>query len=205
MFAFPLRRALLPALLLAAAPSLVHAQDDEYLLNSSGPRSIGGFGGPIYRVTQVAGETVALGGGGGAMLVNRRFAIGGMGVGGTAHVDAIIAGNPVRGEMDFGYGGLTLEVITRPSKLVHATYGLLIGGGGISVWPDDLRPRDPSDSTEVFGVAEPQLGVELNIVRWMRIGVTGGYRFTFGAEVPKLVDDNLSGASGSIVFRFGKF
>ncbi len=204
MSTLPLRLALLTLTVLAILPSAAHAQDDEYLFEK-GPRDFGGFGGPMYRVTQVAGETMSIGGGGGAFIINRRFAIGGMGVGGTSRVDAIIEGNPVRGEVDFGYGGLTLEVITRPSKLVHATYGLLIGGGGVSVWPDDLRPRNSSDIGEAFGVAEPQMGIEVNVVRWMRIGVTGGYRFTFGAEVPELVDDNLNGASGTLVFRFGKF
>ena len=197
------RRSFAAFALSALLPLAAHAQD-EYLLRD-GPRDIGGFGGPLYRVTSVAGETVSLGGGGGAMLINRRFAIGGMGVGGTANVDAILGGLPVRGEMDFGYGGLTLEVITRPSKLVHATYSVLLGGGGVSVWPDDRRPRDTSDETETFGVAEPQIGLEMNIVTFLRIGVTGGYRFTFGAEDARLVNDNLSGASGSLVFRFGKF
>lgn len=196
-------RALLALAALVAVPESAHAQD-EYLL-SDGVRNIGGFGGPLYRVTRVAGETMSLGGGGGAVLINRRFAIGGMGIGGTTNVDAIIGGSPVRGEMDFGYGGVTLEVITRPSKLVHATYGILLGGGGVSVWPNDLRPRDPSDETEVFGVAEPQIGLEMNVVRWMRIGVTGGYRFVIGAEETRLVNNELGGASGSLVFRFGKF
>jgi len=198
-----LRRAAIATIIAASIPSLAQAQDET--LFGNGPRDIGGFGGPIYRVTQLSGETMALVGGGGGVLINRRFILGGMGVGGTNHVDAIIGGTPLRGEMDFGYGGVTLGVITRPSKLVHATYGLMIGGGGISVWPDDLRPRNPSDSTEYFGVAEPQVGLELNVTKWMRLGLTGGYRFVFGAEVPKLADDNLSGASGSLVFKFGKF
>lgn len=198
------RQSLATLALAAALPLAAQAQQDEYLLGG-GPRDFGGFGGPLYRVTSVAGETMSLGGGGGALLVNRRFAIGGMGVGGTTNVDAIIGGLPVRGEMDFGYGGLTLEVITRPSKLVHATYGVMLGGGGVSVWPDDRRPRNVSDETETFGVAEPQIGLEMNVIRWMRIGVTGGYRFVFGAEDARLANDNLSGASGSLVFRFGKF
>lgn len=198
-----LRNVVVALAALTVVPLSAQAQD-EYLL-SSGPREIGGFGGPIYRVTQVSGETMVLAGGGGAMLINRRFAIGGMGVGGTSAVDAILGGVPTRGEMDFGYGGLTLEVITRPSKLVHATYGVLLGGGGISVWPDDRRPRSTFDETESFGLAEPQLSAEVNIVRWMRIGVSGGYRFVFGSEETRLANTNLSGASGSVVFRFGKF
>lgn len=188
---------------LTVVPLAAEAQD-EYLL-SNGPRDFGGFGGPMYRVSQVSGETMVLAGGGGAMLINRRFAIGGMGLGGTSAVDAILGGVPTRGEMDFGYGGLTLEMITRPSKMVHATYGVLLGGGGISVWPDDRRPRSTFDETESFGVAEPQIGAEVNIVRWMRIGVTGSYRFVFGSEETRLANTNLSGASGSVVFRFGKF
>ncbi len=198
-----MRRFALAALLAASLPTLVAAQDET--LFGSGPRDIGGFGGPIYRITQLSGETMAMIGGSGGLLINRRFIFGGMGIGGTNHVDAVIDGTPLRGEMDFGYGGLTLGLVTRPSKLVHATYGLMIGGGGISVWPDDLRPRNPSDSTEYFGVAEPNVGVELNVTKWMRLGVTGGYRFVFGAEVPKLVNDNLNGASGTLVFKFGSF
>ncbi len=198
------RRSFVTALFLASALPLAAAAQDEYLFDN-GPREIGGFGGPMYRVTSVAGETMSLGGGGGAMLVNRRFAIGGMGVGGTRSVDAIINGTAQRGEMDFGYGGLTLEVITRPSKLLHATYGVLLGGGGISVWPDDSRPRDTSDNTEIFGVIEPSLGLEVNVVKWMRVGVVGSYRIVTGADEPKLVNNDLNGASASLVFRFGKF
>jgi hypothetical protein len=199
------RRHHLLAVLAAAVllPAAAAAQD-EYLF-SNGPREFGGYGGPLYRVTTVAGETVSLGGGGGAALFNRRFAVGGMGVGGTTSVDAIIGGSPVRGEMDFGYGGLTLEYITRPSKLVHATVGVLLGGGGVSVWPDDSRPRDPSDNTEYFGVVEPSLGLEVNVIRWMRIGVVGSYRVVTGANEPKLVNRDLDGASASLLFRFGKF
>lgn len=198
-----LRRAAIATVIAASIPSLVQAQDET--LFGNGPRDIGGFGGPIYRITKLSGETMAMIGGGGGVIINRRFIFGGMGIGGTNHVDAIIEGAPVRGEMDFGYGGVTLGLVSRPSKLVHATYGLTIGAGGISVWPDDLRPRNPSDSTEYFGIAEPLVGVELNVTKWMRLGVVGGYRFVFGAEVPKLADDNLSGASGSLVFKFGRF
>jgi hypothetical protein len=196
------------AALATAALLLVPAADaraqDETLIGGS-PSDFGGFGGPIYRVTQIGGETIGLNGGGGAMLINRRLALGGMGVGGTANVDAIIGGVPQRGEMDFAYGGFTIEYITRPTKLVHATYGILIGGGAVSVWPDNMRPRNRSDSSTVFALTEPQVGVELNVARWMRIGTTVGYRLAFGADVPKLANDQLNGPSASLVLRFGKF
>lgn len=202
-------RRLFPAAALAAAylllvPATAVRAQDETLLGST-PAEYGGFGGPIFRVTQVGGETMVLNGGGGAALFNRRLALGGMGVKGTANVDAVIGGVAQRGEMDFSYGGFTIEYITRPSKLVHATYGILIGGGGISVWPDEMRPRNRSDSTVVFALTEPQVGVQLNVAKWMRIGTTLGYRVAFGADVPKLSNGQLHGPSASLLIRFGSF
>jgi hypothetical protein len=188
---------------LFAAPSVLLGQDQT--LVRPGTRQYGGFGGPAARVTTVAGETMVMGGGGGAFLVDRRFAIGGAGFGGTRKVDARLDGGRRRGEMDVGYGGITFEVITQPSQLVHATFGALLGGGAVSVYPDSLRPRNRTDSDATFGVFEPQVGIELNVTRWFRMGATAGYRAAFGGETDRLADDNLSGPSGTLVFRFGKF
>jgi hypothetical protein len=198
---FVLLSTVFAALLVHAVPA--RAQDQTLL--KGGAHSYGGFGGPIFRVTSVAGETMPLFGGGGALLIDRRFAIGGAGFGGTQRVGTRLATPDGRGEMDFGYGGLTLEVIARPSRLVHATMGVLLGGGSVSVWPDDLRPRNRRDSDDSFGVVEPQVTAELNVTRWFRMGASVAYRATIGAEVPRLVDDNLSGVSGGLVFRFGAF
>lgn len=184
-------------------PAAAAAQDETLL--KGGKHDYGGFGGPVFRVTSVAGETMPLGGGGGAFLIDRRFAIGGAGYGGTQRVDARILGEETRGEMDFGYGGLTFEVITRPSKLVHATFGLLVGGGTVSVWPDDLRPRNRRESDESFAVVEPQVMAELNVTRWFRAGASVAYRAAFNDEIPRLINDNLNGVSGGLVFRFGAF
>ncbi|MCC6242986.1 MAG: hypothetical protein IT353_09100 [Gemmatimonadaceae bacterium] len=198
-------RAIGCALITAALllPATAAAQNETLL--KGGRHDYGGFGGPIFRITSVAGETMALGGGGGAFLVDRRFAIGGAGYGGTQRVNARILGTETRGEMDFGYGGVTLEVITRPSKLVHATFGVLLGGGSLSVWPDDLRPRRDREPDETFSVVEPQLMAELNMTRWFRVGASVAYRAAFNAEVSSLVNDKLSGISGGLVLRFGSF
>ena len=46
----------------------------------SGDIEHGGFGGPIFRITSLNGQTVALSGGRGAWLVNSMFSIGGAGL-----------------------------------------------------------------------------------------------------------------------------
>ncbi len=184
-------------------PATAAAQDQTLL--KGGAHDYGGFGGPVFRITSVAGETMPLGGGGGAFLVDRRFAIGGAGYGGTQRVNTRLLGTETRGEMDFGYGGVTLEVITRPSKLVHATFGVLLGGGTVSVWPDDLRPRSRRENDESFGVVEPQVMAELNVTRWFRVGASVAYRTAFNVEVSRLANNTLSGVSGGLVLRFGAF
>lgn len=148
---------------------------------------------------------MVLAGGGGAVLIGRRLAIGGAGFGGTTKVDAVIGGTPTRGELDIGYGGFTIEYIVRSSELVHTTFGALFGGGVASVWPDDQRPRSTSSNEERFAVVEPHVGVEVNVTHWFRLGATVGFRAAFGIEQPQLQNDNLSGANGSLVFRFGSF
>ncbi|MFN9421604.1 hypothetical protein, partial [Gemmatimonas sp.] len=62
---------------LGISPSTLLAQDQTLI--RSGTRQFGGFGGPMARVTTVAGETMVMGGAGGAFLLDRRFAIGGAG------------------------------------------------------------------------------------------------------------------------------
>jgi hypothetical protein len=197
------RLVLAPLLLVGVLlPLSAGAQDRTVVQSGDG---FGGFGGPSFRVTKAAGETMVLSGGGGAFVLGRRFAIGGAGFGGTSMVDARLGGVETRGEMDLGYGGLTLEYIARTSDVVHPTFGVLLGGGAVSVWPDDLRPRNRDRGNEAFGVVEPHAGLEVNIVRWMRIGGTVSYRAVIGLEESRLVNDQLSGVSGTLVLRFGKF
>jgi hypothetical protein len=98
-----------------------------------------------------------------------------------------------------------LEYIARTSDVAHPTLGVLLGGGAVSVWPDDLRPRNRDRGNEAFGVVEPHVGLEVNIVRWMRVGGTVSYRAVIGLEETRLVNDQLSGVSGTLVLRFGKF
>jgi hypothetical protein len=200
-----MRQSLTRAVLLATLllPSALLAQQDQTLARGDG--SFGGFGGPQFRITRAAGETIGLAGGGGAFLIGRRLAIGGAGFGGTTRVDAILEGSPTRGEMDLSYGGLTIELISYPSRLVHPVVGLLVGAGSVSVWPDDLRPRNRSGTEEFFGVVEPHVGLELNVIKWFRIGAMAGYRVAINAEDSRLADSGFNGASGTLVLRFGAF
>ncbi|MCU0648695.1 MAG: hypothetical protein MUF00_11910 [Gemmatimonadaceae bacterium] len=205
-----IHRLLLAACGVVAYASALHAQDQTLV---RGNTSFGGFGGPTVAVGSILGETGVFVGGRGAFLIGRRFAIGGAGVGLSSEVPVARALSSRRYDLEFGYGGVTLEAITQPSKLVHVTGLVLIGGGAANA---RVRDRDrigfqppigfPDDDPDVVTVIEPELAIELNVTNWMRIALGGSYRFVSGTDADYLfTNSGLSGGTGKLTFKFGAF
>ncbi len=186
----------------------LHAQRDETLVGNRGTQ-FGGFGGPVVKITSVAGTNATISGGRGGFIVNRRFVIGG---GGYGLVNENIRtgyrfSNGAEPTLGFGYGGLEFEYITQPTRLVHATFGTLLGGG--EAFYEDTQTQGGTTSTQristnVF-VLEPQIMAELNVTRWFRPGIGVTYRYVSGTDLPGLADSDLSGVAGLLTFKFGSF
>lgn len=197
------------ALVVALATVPAQAQRNETLSGNRRNTDFGGFGGPVVKFTRVAGEDVVMNGGRGGLIVNRRLVIGGGGY--SLARDNIRTGfrfdNGDAPDLRFDYGGVELEFITRPSKLVHATFYTLIGGGqarysserttGGSVLSQSL-------GSDVF-VIEPAVNVELNVTNWFRLGFGAGYRHVDGSDLPRVSDASLSSGVGTLTFKFGAF
>lgn len=197
------------ALLLVASSSRpLFAQRDDTLLGRRGT-DFGGFGGPVIKFSRLAGADAVFSGGRGGLILNRRFVVGAGGYGmASENIRTDFRfDDGTRPSLQLGYGGLELEVITQPSRLVHGTFSLLLGGGEAM-----YNSRTESGSTvstrkltsEVF-VAEPGAHLELNVTRWFRPGVGIGYRYVNGSDLPGVNDAGLSGAVGTLTFKFGKF
>lgn len=203
------RTAIIGAVVMLIGAADVSAQRNETLAGSRRGTDYGGFGGPVVKLTRVAGEDVVMNGGRGGLIINRRLVIGGGGY--ALSRQNIRTGfefdNDDQPTLEFGYGGIELEYITRPSRLVHATFYTLIGGGRASYVSEQsqggavLRQRLDSD---VF-VIEPALTLELNITNWFRTGIGGGYRFVDGSDLPRVNDAALSGGVATLSFKFGSF
>lgn len=195
-------------LLVALAATPLSAQRDETLLGRRGV-SVGGFGAPVLKFSRLAGSDAVLSGGRGGVILNRRFVVGG---GGYAVASENIRTDfrfedGTRPSLQLEYGGLELEVITRPARLVHATVSLLLGGGSASYTSRSDRGATVSTRTlasNVF-VAEPGVHAELNVTRWFRPGMGFGYRHVNGSDLPGVNDAGLSGAVGTLTFKFGRF
>lgn len=200
-------------------PGTAHAQEDERPEDETlvgNVQSSGGYGAPTVAVTSVHGETAALIGGQGGWILGRQFVIGGA-VRGIAPRPSVELRDesdnlPASAQLQLGYGGLLIEYIGRPSRLLHygaeavvgaGTVELVEGGGfraGASVSDESL------DRSAVFA-AELGARAELNVTRFFRVGLSGGYRFVTGGALQRadVSDGDLSAPYGQLSLRFGRF
>jgi hypothetical protein len=203
---------------LIAISAYSQEQTHETLFGSDDVR-FGFFGGPEMKITNINNQTGLLIGGRGALLINSTFSIGLGGYGlVTSHEVPDFKIIPNRGYDSsaytrVGYGGLTLGVTVEPAKIVHITAGLLIGAGGAAYtssytydWGDsDDNHHYTTFERSTFFIAEPSIGAELNILKFMRMELSASYRFISGLDLSNTSNKDLSGFSGNLIFKFGKF
>jgi hypothetical protein len=88
-------------------------------------------------------------------------------------------------------------------KTLTGDNGVLVGGGGL-----DVRDREwdhNRDFVDAFFVAEPWMGVEINVTDFAKFGVSGSYRFVSGVSAYGFKDNDFSGGSLAVTFKFGGF
>jgi hypothetical protein len=182
---------------------------------------IGGYGGPEVKFTNINNDFGVMIGGRAGILVNSVFTLGIAGYGlVTSHpVDNYIVNpnpwSPTDSNVYLrtGYGGVHLGFIIEPNKLVHITAGVLVGAGGAAYtsayshgnFDDDFDSRHRTYESSAYFIAEPQVGAELNLLKFMRMEVSASYRFVSGLSLPNTENKDLSGFSGGLIFKFGKF
>jgi len=178
----------------------------EQTLVGSGEISHGGFGGPVFKYTQIKGEPAVLIGGRGGWIINHTFVIGGGGYGLVNQIEADYLINNKHPFINFGYGGLELEYIIQSDQVVHFSVYTLIGAGGITYKEDLWHDWDDwSSASDEFFVFEPAINVEINIISFFRINAGVNYRFISGVYYSDLQNSDLAGFSGTLTLKFGSF
>ncbi|MFH0760804.1 MAG: hypothetical protein V2A67_04815 [Bacteroidota bacterium] len=112
-----------------------------------------------------------------------------------------------------GYGGLNLEFTVLPRAPVHVTFPILIGIGGLTyLYQPDKNTYDYNWGSEnidwdIFFVVQPGVRVELNIVKFFRIGVGASYRYTPDLDLIKTTSSaiNINQFNANLSLKFGKF
>ncbi len=171
----------------------------------------GGYGAPVQRFSTVKGTSVLFSGLEGGWIINHRFVLGAAAYG-LATQNVRNSGATLRDSRDrapvveMGYGGVTFGYVAQPMQLVHLTFQALIGGGGLTYDVQDIAGVRAEDApADGFFAAEPSVQAEVNVTRFFRIGVGGGYRFISGATLDGIRDRDLRGASASLTFKLGRF
>jgi len=167
------------------------AQQDETLFGEAGLRLTGAWGGTLVGVTGFDGQNAVMRGGFGLLEFNKTLLVG---FGGVNTSEAADFGSGQLKNFDLSYGGLMLGFVPKSYRAVHPKFSFLMGGGEVKV--------DGEGSDKIF-VVQPGAGVEVNVFRWFRLGLEGGYRFVSESDFNPPSNQDLSGFFGELKFRFG--
>jgi hypothetical protein len=173
----------------------------------SGGTLSGGYVGPVLMYSRILGHEALFLGGKVGLIINHRFAFGAGAFALTTRVPSP-AGAPDIGEdlrTELEYGGLWLEYIFLPDKLVHGSIGALLGGGAVAHSRIHSTERqDRAVESDVVFAAEPVISVEMNISSFLRLSAGAGYRFVGSVDLTGLSQEDVSGFTGSVMLKFGQ-
>lgn len=147
------------------------------------------------------GDLAFSNGGGGGILVNDKFFIGGFGLGTVNNLKYNYADGS-SSEIDLGYGGIWAGYHFKPMSAIHFAADLKLGWGELGIDDYDGFGRYYSDN--IFAI-NPGISAELNITPWMRLAIGGGYRLFMGTNNDFISDTDLSTPNVSASFKFGWF
>ncbi|MCX6273535.1 MAG: hypothetical protein NTU44_20395 [Bacteroidetes bacterium] len=157
----------------------------KYLFDGNQKVRISGFGGPFVEFSSLREEFGVMVGGGGGLLINRKFFVGGYGMGlSTSHywTDKQKITGLKEPKISFGHGGFILGYIPDPYSAIHFSFSSMIGWGTISLYDAFVQtPEDKKGVDNVF-VGVPKVEAEFNITRWFKMNVGFGYRFVAGID-----------------------
>jgi hypothetical protein len=149
--------------------------------------SLGGMGGPQFRLTWFAGQPSMLGGGPAYLILDRRLYLG-------------LNGSYLEGNTDefmIGYGGPSAGWLLFPDSVFSLWLGVTAALGGL---------REPEAGESGAFVLEPEAIAQAALGPFSRLGLGASYRWVVPfAEVPGYGTRELSGPSLVVRLAYGVF
>jgi hypothetical protein len=164
-------------------------------------REHGGYGAPELKLTSLAGSAALLAGAQGGWIFDRSLVVGGAAYGLVSSAPAperLPRSAGERPDLSLGYGGLHVGGILWSRSVLHLSFGALAGAGRVSA-----GGSAPVGAT--FMVLEPDLELEWNAARHVRIALGGSYRLIPSTDVSAFDSRALSGPAASLAIKLGVF
>ena len=185
------------------------AAQEQTLLKSE--EGWGGFGAAVIKVTSIKDHSAIMFGGRGGWVINHSLLIGGGLYSIVSKVDAekgVLPFEEAPLNVDLSYFGLEAEYIIRPADIWHYSGYIFIGAGSTRYVKDTgttFKSSEQSGESDIVFVTEPSVNAELNITAWFHLDAGLSYRLVTGVNRPGLENNDLSGITGTLTFKFGKF
>lgn len=195
-------------LTMALSPLSVSAQTPGYP-GSAEARGFRWYLAPTAQVTQINGETAAVTGLEFGWMVTPRFTLGLSSYRLANGIEANQADALGATDVEFFYSGITAAYALCDCPNYRISAQALIGGAEAH-WREDYwggmpDPDHRDENHRTSFVAEPGVGLDLGLASWIRLNLSGGYRFVTGGKSHSLSQDDMEGFTGTIGFRMGRF
>lgn len=216
-------------IIMTFAFTITFAQEETQYLFDLKDLKISGFGGFMMEYSIIDGNFGLLTGGGGAIILNQTFYLGGFGCGLTTdhkwpdiYQDQHTLEDPANIQfdnmsLDLGYGGIWIGYINNSHKLIHWGINAKIGGGNVSLIDREfyVDETDLIANDNIF-VFIPTFEAEVNLASWFKISGGIGYRFVgaldnhtytnaYGLQQRYYETEDISTPTLFLSFLFGGF
>jgi hypothetical protein len=185
-----------------------HSQsgDETRTLFGRGKAVTGYFLAPAVQIGKIAGSTAVIPGLGAGIIFSKRFSAG-------LFYKMTITENTPDGERDqlylhgqwYGFKG---DYSISPGKVIHLNFPLEISIGEIELDKKDTFENYalviPSDDKWFFNV-EPGIAIEINLLKYLKINLSAGYRMVSDVSFRNLTERDLAGFNFSSGVKIGIF
>ncbi len=179
--------------------TLTHGQRPDVLIGND-YENISGFGGVFLSFVPLGGKMAAYTGGGGAVLMDNAFYLGGYGMGLTDDRKVTVDG--ARYAVDLSHGGFIMGFNLNPERIFHLSISSRLGWGTLEY--NALENNIANISDKVF-VVHPSVEAEFNMTHWFKINGGVGYQQVIGVDDFYYDTGDASGPAISVSFLFGWF
>jgi opacity protein-like surface antigen len=185
-----MKKLILLALATLFVMTAAQAQEEETLLSNGQFRLTGFWFSATHQFAYHQEDFAMLRGGYGGFEFNRQLLVGW----GRFNYRDIVQLPDLQTEYEMKFNGFNLGFTPQSYKAIHPRLNFLAGGGRIRL--------DDGNSDRVF-VFQPSAGMELNVFRWFRLGLEGGYRFVSDNDFPGIDGSDFGAPFAQIDLKFG--